>query len=115
MPLAVLLDSIHKDSQHCHTFNLHISIQRKRLDRNTSIGFQRVSQSIGKYDLRSSRIEFTKVGVVDLILLCKIGHIAQEKVNLNTLVDARTGGFQDGCKILDTLMLKIVSEDMSWA
>jgi hypothetical protein len=58
---------------------------------------------------RSAGLDLAPVGAVDLVHLGKVGHVGQEDVDLDDLVERGAGGFENGRQVLDALMLWNVS------
>lgn len=56
-------------------------------------------------NLRSAGLDVAPVGAVDLVHLGKVAHVGQEDVDLDDLLEAGAGGFEDGGQVLDALVL----------
>ena len=61
------------------------------------------------YYLRASRLQLSKVGLVDFIHLGKVRHVGEEDIDLNTLIQAATCGIKDRGEVLDALVLPTIS------
>lgn len=59
--------------------------------------------------IRSARFHIPPVLGVDFVHLRKVGHIGQEDVDFDRVVDSGTCGLQDRGEILDALVLRLVS------
>lgn len=64
--------------------------------------------SIGHKDRnsRSYGLDITPVGAVDLVHLGKVGHVGEEDVDLDDVVEVGAGGLEDGGQVLDALVLQ---------
>lgn len=58
-----------------------------------------------KQDLRSAGLDVAPVGAVDLVHLGKVGHVGEEDVDLDDLLEGGAGGLEDGRQVLDALVL----------
>ena len=56
-------------------------------------------------DSRAARLDLSPVGAVDLIHLGKVGHVGEEHVDLDDILDGGAGGLENGGEILDALVL----------
>lgn len=65
--------------------------------------------------LRAGWLNVSPILGVDFVHFGKVGHVGEEDVDLDDLVDVRAGRLENGAKVLDALVLCGAGQDVSVA